>query len=151
MLASDKAEISENQSNNDSMYLEFAKLQTLLAQNNKEQALEMLNSIKTEQDKSTELAEAIAELSKMLEKMRTDDTISSVNADWENICKSNGINLKYKLSKNDVEILLVDLKKILDLTGSKIKEKLIFVQNYIGQCNSFEKNAKDALNNTLKI
>ncbi|MBO5566729.1 MAG: hypothetical protein J5934_05895, partial [Succinivibrio sp.] len=133
MLASDKAEISENQSNNDSMYLEFAKLQTLLAQNNKEQALEMLNSIKTEQDKSTELAEAIAELSNMLEKMRTDDSISSVNADWENICKSNGINLKYKLSKNDVEILLVDLKKILDQTGSKIKEKLIFVQNYIGQ------------------
>lgn len=127
----------------------FAKLQLQQAQIAKEQAQKRIDEIQKQQNTSKQLTELMNELrqfsstienepleltSELKEKLITLD-----------ICSETDEILTKKLTKSDVDELIEKVEYKQETVGSDTQQNMVYIQDYIGQYNSYLQNSNAAI------
>ena len=139
---------------NKSIQMLFAELQMQIAQDRKADAVGIIDQIKNSQAKSKRYAELIKNLRGAY--TGTEDK-SGKNKDRMNAVKKYkdefvalGGSANYfsgdKLSPTQLDKMVNDMQTLQDTVGSDIQQKMIYVQDYIGQYNSYMQGANSAIN-----
>ena len=156
-------EISSSQLNpTGSVQFIYAMLQMELAQANKESALNKIDGIRAQQEASAEITEAINQLRNLRQGLKENDSKVTVsgNAQWTAAC---AVMDKYSISHNadgngqvmrtDLDTMIASLEAAQEEVSSDVQQEMVFVQDYMGQYNSYTQGASSAIssaNETLK-
>lgn len=138
-------------SSSTSIQLLFAKLQMELASFNRSKAEGIINEIKESQALAKDYAN-------MINAMRTaksaDDASDSSRAtalkDNQSKLKELGVDISSYIKDDEVtadelETVIANLKSKQDTIGTDIQQKMVYVQDYIGQYNSYSSGASTAV------
>ncbi len=139
----------------------FALLQMELAQTNKDAALTKIDGIRIQQEKSADITEAINQLRNLRQGLEEEDDKTSVsgNADWEAACEvmdKYGIEHETddgKVMRADLDTMIASLEAAQEEVSSDVQQEMVYVQDYMGQYNSYTQGASSAIssaNETLK-
>ncbi|MBQ9274503.1 MAG: hypothetical protein IJ228_06775 [Succinivibrio sp.] len=143
---------------NQSIQFIFAQLQNELAKANKDKALGIINEIKDQQNQAKQYAEILNYARTTRAKTDSDGYVkidSNSDGEWAKVatwCRENGIskdlydnwpNGKAGTTKLDNIIEIIKSKQ--EQCGSDIQQKMVFVQDYIGQYNAYQQGASTAI------
>jgi hypothetical protein len=146
----------------DSLQFQFAKLQLVLAELNKKQAMDRIDEITETQDKAKKCAQMIQDAREVKNKGGyTSDADYPQNRTYYEECKAikdfmneNGFKYDSRDNKTDAwENNLADLKTLQEQIGADVQQKMVFVQDYMGQYNAYLTGASTAIqqaNQTLQ-
>lgn len=139
----------------------YAMLQMELAQTNKDAALNKIDGIRQQQEASAEITDAINQLRNLRQGLEEDDDKVSVsgNAQWNEACAvmdKYGIDHKTddgKVMRTDLDTMIASLEAAQEEVSSDVQQEMVYVQDYMGQYNSYTQGASSAIssaNETLK-
>jgi hypothetical protein len=129
-----------------SIQFQFAKLQLLLAELNKSRAMQHMDEITSEQDRAKECASVIAKA----RELQSNGTAPSAGdpifgllipghaacKSIQDYCKRNGIDYK-RGNKDCWDYNLTSLKNHQEQLGTGTSQKMVFLQDFMGQYNSY--------------
>jgi hypothetical protein len=145
----------------DSIQFRFAKLQLVLAELNKKQATDRIDEITKTQDEAKKCAAMIQDARFVQGKGGyCSDALYPNNRTYYEKCKA----IKDFMEKNDLtytatdstkpwDDILTDLKSLQERIGADVQQKMVFVQDYMGQYNAYLTGASTAIqqaNQTLQ-
>ncbi|MDR2786889.1 MAG: USH1C-binding protein 1, partial [Candidatus Accumulibacter sp.] len=148
-----------------SLQLMFAKLQLSLAGSSKNNATGYINDIQKTQEEQKKVA-AMLQQARQLQadakagqggKDRSGNAVSGASSNWtaipadmENYIKANG--LAYDDPGQDIwmdsqqwDVAITSLQARLDALGTDTQQKMVFVQDYMGQYNSYLQGANSVI------
>ena len=139
----------------------YAMLQMELAQANKDAALNKIDCIRKQQEASAEITDAINQLRNLRQGLEKDDSKVSVsgNEQWNEACEvmdKYGIEHKTddgKVMRTDLDTMIASLEASQEEVSSDIQQEMVYVQDYMGQYNSYTQGSSSAIssaNETLK-
>lgn len=135
-----------------SLQLLFARLQLALSETAKQSAMGYIENIQSSQDEQKMVSD-------MLQKARqlqadaasnTKNHVSAMPADMKDYMDKNGLaydktgNDQYA-SKDEWEVAITSLKARLDQIGTNTQQQMVFVQDFMGQYNSYLQGANSAI------
>jgi hypothetical protein len=120
-----------------SIQFQFAKLQLLLAELNKSRAMQHMDEITAEQDKAKECASVIAAARDLQSKgTASNATTDAKCASVKTFCDR--VKISYKSGNKDCwEYNLTSLKNYQEQLGTGTSQKMVFLQDFMGQYNSY--------------
>ncbi|MDR3043529.1 MAG: hypothetical protein LBU75_04600 [Desulfovibrio sp.] len=141
-----------------SLQMLFAKLNLAQAQLAKNGAMENINKIQKSQEAQKECAAMIAKARDLQNQAKAGDKCTDMPADMKDYFQKNG--LKYDTKGNDDhhnkdewEYNIQSLTAYRDQLGTDTQQLMVFVQDYMGQYNSYLQGANSAIqqgNQTLQ-
>ncbi|MDR2388137.1 MAG: hypothetical protein LBE80_11235 [Deltaproteobacteria bacterium] len=140
---------------NSSAQLRYAALQMLLASDNKEKASKYMDSIKAEQDKSKEIAKWVREArdlqltaqkatgktSKMPQAMIDFFEKNDIKHYYSDQSDTSNLNLTEEQWKYNID----SLEQYLETVGVDTQQKMVYVQDFMAQYNSYLTGANSAV------
>jgi hypothetical protein len=148
-----------------SIQFQFARLQLLLSELNKSKATSYMDEISTSQEEAKKCAKMIQDALKLkgLGRWTSDATGTNYeepgatyNREAKAIkayCEANGITFTVALNANNWETIISSLKSHQETLGTDTSQKMVFVQDFMGQYNSYLTGANTAIqqaNQTLQ-
>jgi hypothetical protein len=156
-----------------SLQFEFAKLQMALSQAAKENAMGYIDQIKSSQDEQKQ-ASAFLNAARSLQSQATESTTTDmsaamydymkannlagtkevsvalggppqVNENGEVITSPNATGTGYPLNKDEWAVAITSLQSHLDRLGSNTQQLMVFVQDFMGQYNSYLQGSNSAI------
>jgi len=140
-----------------SLQFHFAKLQLMLAQISKNNALDYIDQI----EKSQEEQKKVSGYLQTARQLQADAKAGKGNCTWD---KKAGVmpdemgkymdkhglaydktGNDYVLSPDEFEVAITSLKAHLDQLGTDTQQKMVFVQDFMGQYNSYLQGANSAI------
>jgi hypothetical protein len=133
-----------------SIQMMFAALQLALAQTNKDKALDQINDIKNSQAKAKECADMIAKARELQQQAKSSGGCANMTPELKSFYTAN--NLKWDTTGNDDkhnndewEYNIKSLTNYQEQIGTDTQQKMVFVQDYMGQYNSYLQGANSAI------
>jgi hypothetical protein len=141
-----------------SIQLMFAKLQLAQSEICKNQANEYMNEITQIQDKQKECAEMISRARELQNKAKTDGGTTEMPADMVKYFNDNGLAIENTgkdnyHNKDEWDYNLKSLTNFQEQIGTKTQTLMVYLQDFIGQYNSYLQGANKAItdsNQTLQ-
>lgn len=132
-----------------SVQIMFHKLQQQQAQLCKDQAQKYLEGIQNQQNMEKQHAELINQLREFSntidkEPLQLPDEIKQKLIDLD-ICSEADDTLTKKLTKEDVDSLIAKVELIQENVGANIQQNIVYIQDFIGQYNSYIKDSASAI------
>lgn len=143
-----------------SIQFQFAKLQLLLAETNKSQAMAYMDEITGAQDKAKECA-AMIEQARKVQSNKGWTSDANVSTDkWhadckaiQQYCQANGLTYTSADNSDNWDAIITSLKSHQEQIGTDTQQKMVFLQDFMGQYNSYLTGANSAIqqaNQTLQ-
>ncbi|MDD2966854.1 MAG: hypothetical protein PHN64_05105 [Desulfovibrionaceae bacterium] len=141
-----------------SVQLMFAKLQLAQSEICKNQANEYMNEITQIQDKQKECAEMISRARELQNKAKADGGTTEMPADMVKYFNDNGLAIESTgddnlHNKDEWDYNLKSLTNFQEQIGTKTQTLMVYLQDFIGQYNSYLQGANTAIkdsNQTLQ-
>ncbi len=139
---------------NKSIQMIFAELQIELAKDRKAGAASIIDTIKKQQDLSKRYANCIKNLRGAYTNTKDggDENKARMNAikKYKDEVAALGVSTKYfdgdSISPTQLDKMINDLQTLQDQVGSDIQQKMIYVQDLMGQYNAYTQGANSAIN-----
>lgn len=127
----------------------FAQLQLQQAQIAKEQAQKRIDEIQKQQNTSKQLTELLNELRKFSSTIENEPLELTSELKEKlitlDICSETDKILTKKLTKSDVDELVEKVEYKQETVGSDTQQNMVYIQDYIGQYNSYLQNSNAAI------
>ena len=141
--------------NTTSLQFMFAELQMELAKAAKESAMDKMNQIKTSQDERKKVSALLNECRQAQANAKKDEKATNMSADCKKYMDENNLAYPGKDEKKDTISLKEDEWKVaiesltgrLDELGSDTQQIMIYVQDFMGQYNSYLQGANTQISN----
>jgi hypothetical protein len=132
-----------------SVQMKFAALQMLLAQTNKEKAMDYMDEISSNQQKVKECSAMISK-ARELQNSSTDKSCTTMPDDMVKYFKDNNLTIEGTGSDNrhlktEWDYNIKSLTNHQETLGTNTQQLMIFVQDFMGQYNSFLTGANSAI------
>lgn len=142
----------------------FAQLQMELAQSNKEKALNVIDSIRDSQAKSAKYTNIINILNGIAAGLKDDSTkckmsdqtaIQALTPEEKELAKAacNVDITSGEPTRVQIQTWVANLQNVQETVGSDVQQQMVYVQDYMGQYNSYTQGSSSAIstaNDTLK-
>jgi hypothetical protein len=133
-----------------SIQMQFAALQMLLAQSNKEKAQNYIDDITSSQQKAKEAADMISKARELQVQAKNCDGVSTMPADMVKFFTDNGISIENTGSdalhnKDEWDYNIKSIQNFQETIGSNTQQQMVFVQDFMGQYNSYLTGANSAI------
>jgi len=132
-----------------SLQLRFAKLQLALSEVSKEAAMKEIDAIEKSQEEQKQVSQMLQQ-ARQAQAEATDKNATAMTQEMQDYMDKN--NLAYDKAGNDNlhykdqwEVAINSLKAHLDQLGTNTQQKMVFVQDYMGQYNSYLQGANSAI------
>ena len=136
--------------------LMLARSQIELAEANRQQALDIIEQIKTIQDKQKQVAAFIAKARECQNKAKNDDRATEMPADMAEFMKANGLSYDttgndLKMNKDEWEYNIKSLTNYQEQLGGEMQRLMVSVQDFMGQYNAYLQEANSAISNSNQM
>ena len=140
----------------DSATLMLARLQIELAEANRQQALDIIEQIKTIQDKQKQVAAFIAKARECQNKAKNDDRATEMPVDMAEFMKANGLSYDttgndLKMNKDEWEYNIKSLTDYQEQLGGEMQRLMVSAQDFMGQYNAYLQEANSAISNSNQM
>ncbi|MDR3157678.1 MAG: hypothetical protein LBU11_01435 [Zoogloeaceae bacterium] len=137
-----------------SLQLMFAKLQLSLAESSKSNAMNYINDIQKTQEEQKQLATMLQKARQLQADASKSDAdsknVTEMPADMKQYMDANGLaydkagndNLHFK---DEWDVAVTSLQGRLDSLGTDTQQKMVFVQDFMGQYNSYLQGANSVI------
>ena len=134
----------------------FAKLQLAQSQLCKNQAESYMKQIEDIQSEQKKCAEMISKARELQNKAKTDDTTTEMPADMVEYFKKNGLKWETTGSdnlhnKDEWDYNLKSLTNYQEQIGNSVQTKMVYLQDFIGQYNSYLQGANTQIANANQM
>ncbi|MGX8717525.1 MAG: hypothetical protein ACQGQP_00275 [Desulfovibrio sp.] len=134
----------------------FAKLQLAQSQLCKNQAESYMKQIEDIQAEQKLCAEMISKARELQNKAKTDDTTTTMPQEMVDYFKKNGLKWEttgndYKHNKDEWDYNLKSLTNFQEQIGNSVQTKMVYLQDFIGQYNSYLQGANTQIANANQV
>jgi hypothetical protein len=133
-----------------SLQLKFAALQMALSEMAKTSALDYMDQIQKSQDEQKEVSKLLQDARQLQADAKSGDKCTSMTPEMVQYMDKNG--LAYDKTGNDIhhnkdewEVAIQSLQARLDTLGTNTQQQMVFVQDFMGQYNSYLQGANSAI------
>ena len=133
-----------------SLQFQFAKLQLALSEISKNNAIGYIDQIQKSQDEQKKVSDLLQQARQLQADAKSSGKSTTMPADMKTYMDQNG--LAYDKTGNDTlhnkdewEVAITSLKAHLDQLGTDTQQKMVFVQDFMGQYNSYLQGANSAI------
>lgn len=125
-----------------SLQFQFAKLQLAMAMISKENALGYIEQIQNSQDEQKKISAMLQQARQLQADAKSTNKATQMPADMENYMKTNHLAFDTTCndnwhSKDEWDVSIQSLQAQLDKVGSNTQQLMVFVQDFMGQYNSY--------------
>jgi hypothetical protein len=135
-----------------SLQLRFAKLQLALSEMSKQSAMREIDGIEKSQEEQKHVAKLLQDARQLQAdaKSKGDKAGTEMTKEMVDYMTKNGLawdktGNDYIHNKDEWEVAINSLKSHLDQLGTNTQQKMVFVQDYMGQYNSYLQGANSAI------
>lgn len=128
----------------------FAQLQLELATQNKNAALDKITQMSDEQSQQKALADLINELAALASTARKTGEAQPISSellsklDELGVAYNKNVAEKKEASKEELDAIILSAQSRQEALGSSIQQEMVYIQDYMGQYNSYLQNASSA-------
>jgi hypothetical protein len=139
-----------------SIQLQLAALMLALAEQSKNSAMQYISAIEATHEESAQVAELLNEARTSQSKAGKDKDATGMSVKMQDYFKKHG--LAYDMANNDTyhykeqwNVAIESLKARQDQLGTDTQQKMVFVQDFMGQYNSYLSGANDSIKQAVQL
>ena len=135
-----------------SLQLMFAKLQLELAETAKTQAMDKMDAIAKTQDEQKLVSDLLNEARQAQADAKSGDTCTEMSQDMIDYMDANGLAYDkagndYKHDTDEWDVAITSLESRLEELGTNTQQEMVYIQDYMGQYNSYLQGANTQISN----
>ena len=133
-----------------SLQFQFAKLQLAMAEISKNGAMSYIDQIQESQEEQKKVADMLQRCRQLQADAKKDDKCTTMPTDVKDYMDKNKLAYDTKgdimtHNKDEWEVAITSLKAHQDKLGSNTQQLMVFVQDYMGQYNSYLQGSNSAI------
>lgn len=136
-----------------SLQLMFAKLQLELAETAKSQAMDRMNSISKSQEEQQLVSKLLNEARQAKADANASGGCTSMSSEMVKYMDANGLAYDktgndYLHNKDEWDVAITSLESRLEQLGTDTQQQMVYIQDYMGQYNSYLQGANTQISNS---
>lgn len=141
---------------NDSVQMKFAALQLAQSMLCKDAAMDYMGQIEQIQAQQKKCSEMIAKARELQNQAKKDDTTTTMPQDMIDFFNDNGLHWEetgndYKHNKDEWDYNIQSLTNFQESISNKTQTLMVYLQDYIGQYNSFTQGASAQVSQAMQV